>query len=251
MTRKKHPRSQNNSSKDQTRSQESSKSSHDIKTNKLEIVLKCDSMGTLEAINATINTSTDTRAPIEVIYSDVGSVSESDLKMAFTGSRLIAGFDVDVIPQAKKISQEQGIEIRLYNVIYHLIKDLKEIANNLAPPDEEEIITGEAKVIALFKSSRKGIILGCEVFKGILAKGNKFRVISAMGPVYKGKIETLHIEKNSVKEAKVGQQVGLKLSNFKDVKIGDMVECFKSVKPDRKKVWQPRGGVFRYAPRSN
>jgi translation initiation factor IF-2 len=248
MSRKKHTRSQNHPPKGQTGSKGSSKPADTEKTKKLEIVLKCDVMGSQEAIIATINALTDTQVPIEVIHSDVGSVTKSDLQMAITGSRLIAGFNIEVMPQVKKISHEQGIEIRLYNVIYHLVKDLKEIANNLVPPEEKEIITGEAKVIALFKSSRKGIILGCEVLKGILKRGNSFRVISAMGPIYTGKIESLYIEKDAVKEAKVGQQVGLKISNFKDVKIGDLVECFRGVQPDRKKVWRPKGGVFRYEP---
>jgi len=222
------------------------RSAYTDKTQNLEIVLKSDAMGSQEAIMATIHASKDTRAPIFVIHSGVGAVTKSDLQMAFTGSRLIAGFNVEVMPQVKQICHEQGIEVRLYNVIYDLIKDLKEIANNLFPQGEEEIITGEAKVIALFKSSRKGIILGCEVLKGVFARGNMFRVISAMGPIYTGRIESLHIGQNEVKEAKKGQQVGLKISNFKNVKTGDLVESFKGVHPDRTKVWQPKGGVFRY-----
>jgi len=213
---------------------------------KLEIVLKCDSVGSQEVVNSMISATKDTQVEIGVIQSGVGSVTKSDLQMALTGSRLVLGFNVGVMPQINHLSQEQGVEVRLYNVIYRLVKALKDIASNLIPPEEEEIITGEAKVIALFKSRRRGIILGCEVSKGSLSLGKDFRVISAMGPIYTDKIESLHIEKDSVREAKEGQQVGLKISDFKSIKIGDLVECFKITRPDVKKIWQPRGGVFRY-----
>lgn len=246
MSKKKHPHRKSHSLNLQKNLPEYPNPTQKQDPDKLEIVLKCDFMGSQEAVSSAIVNSTDPKTPIEIIHSDVGSISESDLQMALTGSRLVIGFNVDVMSHINQISKEHGIEIRLYNVIYHLINDLKEIAGNLFPPEEKEMITGEAKVIALFKSSRKGIILGCEVLKDTIAQGNNFRVISAMGPVYTGKIESLHIEQNAVKKAKAGQQVGLKISNFKDAKIGDMVECFKSVQPESNKLWRPRGGVFRF-----
>ena len=101
-------------------------------------------------------------------------------------------------------------------------------------------------MIALFKSSRKGTILGCEVLEGTLAMGKKFRVISAIGPIYTGKIQSLHIEKEVVQMAKVGQKVGLKISDFKKAKVGDQVECFEVVGSKDFKPWQPTGNVLRY-----
>jgi len=246
MRQKKHPKNKKHIKADQAGPKKSARSPDTAEPKRLEIVLKSDFMGSQEAVHAAISELNDPQVEIKVIYSGVGAVTKSDLQMALTGSKLILGFNVDVMPQIKRISQEQGVEIRLYNVIYRLLKDLKEISGNLIPAGEEEEITGEAEVIALFKSSRKGIILGCDVSKGTLALGKNFRIISAMGPVYKGKIESLQIEKNAVKEAKAGQQVGLKLLNFKDVKMGDLVECFKIRRPDSGKIWQPRGGVFRF-----
>jgi translation initiation factor IF-2 len=212
----------------------------------LEIVIKCDSVGSLEAVIPLVRDAADPQVKIDVIHSDVGLISKSDLQMALTGSRLVIGFNVDIMPQIEHISREKGIEVRIYNVIYQLANDLREIASRLIPQEEEEETTGEAKVIALFKSSRGGIILGCEVLKGVLTLGDNFRVISAMGPKYTGKIESLHIEKDAVKEAKKGQQAGLKISNFKDVKIGDIVECFEVKKQGTRGGWRPVGGVFRY-----
>ena len=107
----------------------------------------------------------------------------------------------------------------------------------------DEKTTGKAKVIAVFKSTRKGIILGCEVLEGTLALRKNFRLIAAMGPVYSGKIESLHIKNDAVKEARVGQQVGLKISDFNKGNVGDLVECYERTRTERHAHWQAKGGV--------
>jgi translation initiation factor IF-2 len=213
---------------------------------KLEIVLKCDSVGSEEAIISSLMAMKVPQVKLDLINTGVGAVTKSDLLMALTGSRLIVGFNVDIMPNIKELCQEQGIEVRLYDVIYKLTDDLKEIARNLIPLKSEEKILGKGKVIALFKSSRKGIILGIEILEGALALGNNFRVISAMGPSYTGKIESLHMEKDAVQMAKKGQQVGLKVSDFKKTKVGDQVECFEFAHTERHKSWQPTGKVLRF-----
>lgn len=211
----------------------------------LEIVLKCDSVGSLEALISSLKTLENPEVEISPIHTGIGAISKSDLLMALTGSRLVVGFNVSLLPKMEQLSKEKGIEIRLYDVIYKLTQDLSEIARSLIYRDEEkERITGKAKVIALFKSSRKGVILGCEVLEGTLLQGKNFRVISAMGPVYSGKIESLHIEKDVVKEAKVGQEVGLKISDFNRAKKGDQVETYEKLKPEARSSWHPRGRVF-------
>ena len=216
------------------------------KEKKLEIVLKCDATGSEEAVVSSLSVLNTPDIELKVIHSGVGDVTKSDLLVAFAGSRLVIGFNVGVGPKIEQLSQEQGVEVRLYDVIYQLTEDLQKIARSLLPRDEEEEkITGKAKVIALFKSSRKEIILGCEVLEGTLAMGKKFRVISAMGPTHTGRIESLHIEKDRVTEARVHQQVGLKAPGLNKATIGDLVECFEPVPSKRHAGWQPRGGVFK------
>ncbi len=211
----------------------------------LEIVLKCDSVGSLEAVISSLKTLENPEVEVSPIHTGIGAISKSDLLMALTGSRLVVGFNVSLLPRMEQLSKEKGVEIRLYDVIYKLTQNLSEIARSLIRPDDEkERSTGKAKVIALFKSSRKGIILGCEVLEGALFQGNNFRVISAMGPVYSGKIESLHIDRDAVKEAKVGQKVGLKISDFNRAKKGDLVETYEKVKPEASTTWHPRGRVF-------
>lgn len=214
--------------------------------NKLEIVLKCDSAGSEEAVLASLSAIQIPEIELEVIHSDVGSVTKSDLLIAQTASKLVLGFNVGIASKIEPLCKEQGIEVRLYDVIYALTKDLQSIAKGLvAPKEEAEKITGKAKVIALFKSSRKGVIIGCEVLEGTLAVGKKFRIVSAMGAVYTGEIESLHIQKDSVKEAKPHQQVGIKIIGLKKASIGDLVECFEISRPSGGKLWQPKGGVFK------
>jgi translation initiation factor IF-2 len=211
----------------------------------LEIVLKCDSVGTQEAVVASLSDIQRDERPLKVIHAGVGAVAKSDLLLALTGSRIVLGFNVDIGPKIKELCREQEIEVRLYDVIYRLVADMKEIADSLVTPKEEERITGKANVIALFKTGRKGIILGCEVLEGTLAVGKRFRLISPMGPTYTGKIESLQIERDTVQEATAGQQVGLKVLGLKRARVGDRVECFEHPRPKADASWHPKGGVFK------
>jgi translation initiation factor IF-2 len=212
----------------------------------LEIVLKCDSFGTVEAVNTLIQSIKVPDAEIKVIYSGVGPISKSDLLMAMTGSKLVIGFNVTVMPKIDQWVKEHGAEIRLYNVIYSLAEDLKRIGKSFTQAEPEERITGKARVIALFKSSHRGIIAGCDVTEGALVAGKEFRIISAMGPVYTGRIESLHIEQDRVKEAKAGQQVGIKISDFSKIKVGDLLECFEGAVARKSTAWRPSGKTLRF-----
>jgi translation initiation factor IF-2 len=216
------------------------------KKNVLEIVLKCDSAGSEEAVLSSLDYIRTPDVELKVIHSGVGEITKSDLLLAGTAGMLVVGFNVGIGQKIEDQSKAQGIEIRLYDVIYQLIRDLESIAAALGPrKEEDEKVTGKAKVIALFKAS-KGIILGCQVLEGTLAVGKNFRVISAMGSIYTGKIESLQIENKPVKAAKGHDQVGIKIPGLrKQVKIGDLVECFQTVRHDKGAVWRPRGGVFK------
>ena len=215
-----------------------------VQGKKLEIVLKCDTAGCLEAVISNIVSLTLPAVEIQIISSGVGAVNKSDIFMAETGSRLIAGFNVGIMPHMEQAVAEHNVEIRLYEVIYRLLDDLKTIAKSLIPPESAEEVIGSAKVIALFKSSRKGIILGCEVLKGKLKLGHSFRLLGAMGLLYIGTIESLHIEKDAVNEATRGQQVGIKIKNFNKAKIGDLVESFKSSPAKYSEPWHPQGKIY-------
>ncbi|MBU4262908.1 MAG: hypothetical protein KKC76_13715 [Proteobacteria bacterium] len=210
----------------------------------LAIVIKSDTDGCEQAVCATITKNTIEGLPVEIIHKGVGDICKTDVMAAATGSRLVLGFNVNVLPRVAELCSEQNVEVRLYSVIYKLHEDLREIAVTLLPREAEEKILGKAKVIALFKSSRKGIIIGCEVETGRLQRGDRFRIISAMGPVYSGTVSSLHIEKDSVSKATPGQQVGMKIENFKNARIGDLVECYQTIASGKNRKWQPSGKIL-------
>jgi translation initiation factor IF-2 len=212
---------------------------------RLEVVVKGDVIGTTEAVTASVETVRAEYIEIRVIQDGVGPVSKSDLLMAQTGSRLVIGFNVDLAPKLAEQLGDFGVEVRLYDTIYRLTEDVQAIAQRLKPAEPEEKITAKAEVIAVFKGSHKGIIIGCEVKEGRLALGRHFRVITAMGPAYTGKIESLQVERAAVKSAKVGQQAGIGISGWNKAKVGDLVECFEIISPKDAGRWQPQARVLR------
>jgi translation initiation factor IF-2 len=200
----------------------------------------------MEALSSAILEAAPPKAPISIIHAGVGIIGKTDIFLAETGSRLVLGFNVGTGPDIDKLSAEHGVEVRLYDVIYRLVDDVVQTAHSLLPIEETEEILGRARVVALFKSSRKGIILGCEIVEGRLAVADRFRVIAAMGPVYSGTISSLHIGRDTVRDAKTGQKVGLKIRNFKKAAVGDLVESFLPDSGKKNRPWSPRGGAYRF-----
>lgn len=211
---------------------------------RIEIVLKCDSAGSIEAVIAALSEIRVPSVDVLVIHSGLGAVSKTDVFLAETGSRLVVGFQVDVLPGIERVIRERKVEVRLYNVIYKLTEDIKTIAESIIPPESQEQVIGSAKVIAIFKSSRKGTIIGCEVLDGFLGLGQQFRIISVMGTIYSGVIESIHIGANAVQKAAKGQQAGMKIRDFNMAKVGDLVESFRPL-PRKVQPWEPRGGIIR------
>jgi translation initiation factor IF-2 len=220
-------------------------SNGDTRSSKLEIVLKCDVSGTLEAVAASLESLNVPGVELEIIQSGIGNISKSDVLMAQTGSRLVIGFNVVTMPKLDRHIKEHGIEVRLHDTIYTITKDVKKIARNLKVKEPQEMITGKARVIATFKGNRKSTVIGCEVLEGSLELGKNFRVISAMGPAYTGKITSLQIERKNVKKSKPGQQVGIQISDWNKARVDDLVECFEVLRPAGGGPWRPRSGVFR------
>lgn len=210
----------------------------------LALVVKGDTDGVEEAICSSLMENAVPGVALEILHKGVGDICKNDVMTAADGSRLVVGFNVGVHHGMNELCRELNVEIRIYSVIYQLQQDIAAIAESLLPRPAEEKILGSARVIALFKSSRKGVILGCQVEQGLLQTGDRFRIISAMGPVYSGVIESLHIERNAVTKALAGQQAGLKVKDFKAVKIGDYVESYRIVPPPPHSKWEPGGKIL-------
>ncbi|MBI5015466.1 MAG: hypothetical protein HZB55_08230 [Deltaproteobacteria bacterium] len=210
----------------------------------LEVVAKADTRGTLDAVGAAVARVSVPGVRVAVIEASVGDVSQSDLLMATTGSRLVLGFGVGATLRVEEAARQHGVEVRLYELLDRLAGDLQEIAGRLVPVPPGERILGQARVVALFKGTRKGVILGCEVLQGRIAVGMAFRLISAPGPVYTGVVESLHIEADAITQARQGQRVGVRVRDFNRARVGDLMECFAS-EPSRQKAWAPTPGIVR------
>lgn len=212
----------------------------------LEIVLKCDSYGSTEAVLSALKKIRSPEVEVRIISAGIGTIAKSDLLMALSGSKLVLGFNVDIMPRLEGWLKEHEVEVRLYDVIYRLVEDVHGIVESMLPRKIEEKITGKARIIALFKTHRHGIILGCEVTDGVLAVGSDFRLITAMGPVYSGKVESLQIERKPVKEGRKGRQVGLKLDDFDEAKVGDLVECYRRGSEREGQAYKASGKVLSF-----
>lgn len=210
----------------------------------LEMVLKADEMGTLEAAIDTLKKIDVPVAKIHIISKGVGPVNRSDILMAQTGGKLVVGFNSGITPRLKNHATDLGVEVRLYQVIYKLKEDIEDICLQLGGEGAGENIHGSAKIIATFKAA-KGMIIGCEITEGKIIADKLLRVITPAGKSYTGKVVSLQIEKKPVSQGKAGDKVGIHLPDWKKAKVGDWVECFERLS-GKKNPWKPRPGIYNY-----
>lgn len=196
----------------------------------LDLVIKADTMGACEAVEAALGKIPGADRRIRLIHRGVGAISKSDVLLAATASRLVLGFGVDTAPKVWAAARQMGVDILLFDVIHDLVEA---VTQRLQSPDpaktarDLEKVMGQGVIVALFKSSRRGIIIGCEIKDGIFRVGSSFRVISAMGAVYSGVIHSMQIERKPISEAHKGQQVGIKIPDWKEARVGDLVEVYE------------------------
>uniref|UniRef100_A0A831ZXV6 Translation initiation factor IF-2 n=1 Tax=Desulfacinum infernum TaxID=35837 RepID=A0A831ZXV6_9BACT len=199
------------------------------KARRLDLVVKADTVGTCEAMETALQKLSGPEATVRVLHKGVGSITKTDVLLAATASRLVLGFGVGIAPKVDVAARDMGVELitdeRLQRLVDAVSARLRSLVAPHEPKEAEEIV-GQGTIIALFKSSRRGIIIGCEITEGVFRVGTPFRVISAMGPVYTGNIESMQIDRKPVQEARKGQQVGIKISDWNQAHIGDLVEAY-------------------------
>jgi len=200
----------------------------------LKIVLKADTQGTLEALDASLQKLSTDKVKVTIIRKGIGAITESDVMLASASDAIVIGFNVKPTSQAKEIAKQEGVDIRFYDVIYHLLEDIKKAMEGLLEPVFEEVITGIAEVRATFKVPKVGIVAGCYVKEGVISRNSKVRVIRDGVVVFTGGIASLKRFKEDVKEVQAGYECGLKIENFNDVKVGDIIEAFEIRKVEQK-----------------
>ncbi len=192
----------------------------------LRIVLKCDAQGSLEALTGALGQIESTKIDLEIIHSDVGPISESDILLASASNAVVIGFNTKVENMAVSAAKREGVQIKLYSIIYELIDQLKEAMAGLLDPEHRETVIGHAEVKQVFKLSR-GIVAGCLVTDGRIARTARARALRRKQPVYDGGLSTLRRFQDDVKEVRSGLECGIKLGDFSEYQVGDIIECYQ------------------------
>jgi len=192
----------------------------------LRIVLKCDAQGSLEALVGALKQIESKKVDLELIHSAVGPISESDILLASASSAVVVGFNVKVENMAVSAAKSEGVQIKLYSIIYELLDQMKEAMAGLLEPEHRETVIGHAEVKQVFQLS-KGIVAGCLVTDGRIARVARARVLRKRQPVYDGGLSTLRRFQDDVKEVRSGLECGIKLGDFSEYQVGDVIECYQ------------------------
>jgi translation initiation factor IF-2 len=195
-------------------------------TKVLRIVLKCDAQGSLEALVGALRQIESKKVDLELIHSAVGPISESDILLASASNAVVVGFNVKVENMAVSAAKSEGVQVKLYSIIYELLDQIKEAMAGLLEPEHRETIIGHAEVKQVFELSR-GIVAGCLVTNGRIARTARARVLRKRQPVYDGGISTLRRFQDDVKEVRSGLECGIKLGDFSEYQVGDVIECYQ------------------------
>jgi translation initiation factor IF-2 len=192
----------------------------------LRIVLKCDTQGSLEALVGALKQIESKKIILEIIHSAVGPISESDILLASASDAVVVGFNVKVESMAVTAAKREGVQIKLYSIIYELLDQIKDAMAGLLEPELRETVIGHAEVKQVFQLSR-GIVAGCLVTNGRIARAARARVLRKRQPVYDGGISTLRRFQDDVKEVRSGLECGIKLGDFSEYQVGDVIECYQ------------------------
>jgi translation initiation factor IF-2 len=207
--------------------------SREGRVKELNLVVKADVSGSLEAVEDEIARLPQSEVSVNVIHRGVGGINESDVMLASASEGIILGFNVRPSADARAAAEREGVEIRTYAVIYRAIEDLKAAMEGMLEPEEVETTLGEAQVLQIFKASRVGSIAGCQVAEGRVTRGARARLVRDGTVVYTGEVASLRRFKDDVREVVEGQECGIVLKDFQDVKEGDVLEFFETRKVER------------------
>jgi translation initiation factor IF-2 len=193
----------------------------------LNVIVKGDVDGSVEALSDSLLKLSTEEIQVNIIHKGVGQISESDVLLASASDAVIVGFQVRPSNSAKKIAENEEIEIRLYSVIYDAINDVKDAMEGMLDPKVEEVIVGNVEVREVFKISKVGTVAGCMVIDGSIKRNNPIRLIRDGIVVYSGDLGQLKRFKDDVAEVKNGYECGISIKNFNDIKEGDVIESYE------------------------
>ncbi|MBV8244056.1 MAG: translation initiation factor IF-2, partial [Hyphomicrobiales bacterium] len=193
----------------------------------LALIVKADVQGSLEAVIGAIEKLATDEVGARVIHSGVGGITESDVTLAEASGVPILGFNVRAHKEAREAAERDGIEIRYYNIIYDLVDDVKKAMSGLLAPTVRETMLGNATILEIFKVSKVGNVAGCRVTDGVVERGANVRLIRDSVVVHEGKLSQLKRFKDDAREVVAGQECGMAFENYQDMKVGDVIECYR------------------------
>ncbi len=190
------------------------------------LLIKGDVQGSVEAIIGALKKLGTEEVEARLVHSGVGGITESDIALANASKAVVVGFNVRANEQAKRAADNQGIEIRYYNIIYDLVDDVKAAMSGLLAPTIREVFLGNAEIMQVFNISKTGKVAGCRVVEGKVQRGGKVRLIRDNVVIHEGTLSILKRFKDDVKEVPSGQECGMSFANYQDIREGDTIECF-------------------------
>ena len=199
----------------------------DTELKELPIVVKADVQGSAEAISQAVDKLGTDEVCGRVVHTAVGGITESDITLAAASNASILGFNVRANSQARNLADEQGVEIRYYNVIYDLVDDMKAAMSGMLSPDLRETMLGNAEILEIFNVSKSSKVAGCKVTDGLVRRGARVRLIRDSVVIHEGELSSLRRFKDEVKEVNAGQECGMAFENYEDLKQGDVIECYE------------------------
>lgn len=200
-------------------------SAGDVKT--LPIIVKADVQGSQEALAASLLKLSTDEVKVQMVYSAVGGISESDINLAIASKAIVIGFNTRADAGARKLAEGNGVDIRYYNIIYDAVDELKAAMSGMLAPEKREEIIGMAEIRTVFVASKIGTVAGCMVTNGMVNRNAHFRLLRDNVVIYTGELDSLKRMKDDVREVKEGFECGIKLKNYNDIKEGDQLEFFE------------------------
>ena len=199
----------------------------------VNLMIKADVQGSVEALSDSLLKLATDEVKVNIIASGIGGITESDVQLAIASEAIIMAFNVRADANAKKLAENEGVDLRYYSIIYEAIDQVKAAMQGMLSPEVREDIIGLAEVREVFRSSKFGTVAGCIVEDGVLKRNNPIRVLRNNVVIYEGALESLRRFKDDVSEVRAGTECGLGVKNYNDVRIGDQIECYERVSVER------------------
>ncbi len=196
-------------------------------TAQLNLVIKGDVDGSVQALSDALEQLSTGEVQVDVIHRAVGAINESDILLAATSGAIVIGFHVRPDANARAIANQEGVDIRLYSVIYEAVEEVRSALEGLLAPEEREVLLGAAEVRQLFKVPRIGTVAGCYVTEGVIDRRARVRIVREGMQIYEGVLGSLKRFKDDVREVREGFECGLNVESYNDVKVGDVIECYR------------------------